>query len=165
MTFINCLLRFLRVVLASLLVLGYLLPYAIHAEPSAGRPAEPFTGRLFFSPQQRAELDRRRLTNSGLEDSKNEASGSVSLNGLVRPSNSRMTTWVNGIPRPGESAATTYDGSADSVTIYQSEREGEIRLRVGQSVNLTTGERIDGLKGGRVSTTTKSKTPELAITP
>jgi len=165
MTFVSGTLRLSRVVLHSLLLLSYSLPHAIHAEPSAERPAELFLGRLFFTPQQRAELDRRRLTNSGLDDRTNENSGSVSLNGVVRHSNSRITTWVNGNPRPGQGAVTSYDGGADAVTIYQSEREGEVRLRVGQTVNLSTGERSDGLQGGHVSITTKSRKSELAVTP
>jgi hypothetical protein len=84
---------------------------------------------------------------------------------VVRPSNSRITTWINGIPQPRQGATTARNGSAEAVTIYQLEREGEIKLRVGQSVNLSTGERSDGLKGGRVSVTTQSHAPEPAVVP
>lgn len=165
MASVNCHRRLFRGALNSLLALGYALPGAIHAGPFVEQPKELSLGRLFFSPQQRAELDRRRLTNSGLENRANESNGSISLNGVVRSSNSRITTWINGVPQPGSSSTISHNGNGMFITIDQSDQNGLVRLRVGQSLNVNTGERVDGLKGGRVLITGKSQPTAIAATP
>lgn len=165
MASVNCHRRSFRGALNSLLALGYALPGAIHAGPFVEQPKELSLGRLFFSPQQRAELDRRRLTNSGLENRANESNGSISLNGVVRSSNSRITTWINGVPQPGSSSTISHNGNGMFITIDQSDQNGLVRLRVGQSLNVNTGERVDGLKGGRVLITGKSQPTAIAATP
>ncbi len=165
MASVNCHRRLVRGVWNYLLVLGYALPGAIHAGPFVEQPKELSLGRLFFSPQQRAERDRRRLTDRSLENRANETNGNISLNGVVRSSNSRITTWINGVPQPGPSSTISHDGNGMFITVDQSDQIGLVRLRAGQSLNVNTGERIDGLKGGRVLITGKSQPTAIATTP
>lgn len=55
--------------------------------------SEPL-GRLFFTPQQRAELDRQR---QGLNANTNDSQkSSYTLNGEVHRSSGHNTRWVNG---------------------------------------------------------------------
>lgn len=67
-----------------------LLAAAIPAEGEA-------LGRLFFTPEERAALDRQRQ--QGALDGKAAESATPSINGIVRPSGGKTTVWVNGIPQ------------------------------------------------------------------
>jgi len=59
----------------------------------AATPAEGETlGRLFFTPQERAALDRQRQ--QGIQAG--EASAQI-INGIVSPSRGKATVWVNGV--------------------------------------------------------------------
>lgn len=64
---------------------------------SAGASSQEETlGRLFFTPTQRATLERQRQ--QGLNSSQNppELAGSQTFNGEVRRSDGRNTRWING---------------------------------------------------------------------
>lgn len=95
-------------------------------------------GRLFFTPQQRQELDRQRNTNEKQSDTVVERS--VTINGQVTRSSGRSTTWVNGVPQN------------DS---YRSVDRTHVRLedatvKVGQTLDRSRGQITDELKGGAV---------------
>lgn len=62
---------------------------------SANAQAEAGLGRLFFTPQQRAALDLRRLSTNTPQ----EMDAPANINGLVRRSSGKQTTWVNGAPQ------------------------------------------------------------------
>jgi hypothetical protein len=108
-------------------------------------------GRLFFSPEQRVQLERQRRL--GLPDIPQANAASVRLDGMVRRSDGRTAAWVNGIPQ--------YDGAAPSgIAVRQGKGPGQatvsgadqppVGLDVGQSVNRATGEKRDPLNGGRI---------------
>jgi len=67
----------------------------------AGAPAwaesEPL-GRLFFTPQQRAALDRERLLGVSQRPSSLEGDASYTFSGEVRRSSGKNTRWINGTP-------------------------------------------------------------------
>ncbi len=67
---------------------------ALLAPASAGADE---LGRLFFTPQQRQELDRRR--NSNAQEADTVVEQTVTVNGQVTRSSGRTTTWVNGVPQ------------------------------------------------------------------
>jgi hypothetical protein len=73
-------------------------------------PALPATaqdvGRLFFTPQQRQELDRRRANNVA-DEAGPVVESSVTVNGQVTRSSGKTTTWINGVPQ-----YDTYRGKA-----------------------------------------------------
>lgn len=86
-------------------------------------------GRLFFTPQQRALLDRQRLhtpnPRAGLE-----RESSYTINGEVRRSSGRSIRWINGEAEAG--------GASESP------------VAVGDTYHPTTGERQDLLRGGQI---------------
>ena len=98
-------------------------------------------GKLFFTPQQRADLDRRRQTNAVEAAPVVESSSTV--NGLVTRSGGKSTLWVNGVPQD--------DGyrARGSSRVVLADQPGEIK--VGQTVDRTRGEIRDPLQGGRVT--------------
>lgn len=105
--------------------------------PAAARADE--LGRLFFTPQQRQELERRRNTNE--KESATVVEPSVTVNGQVTRSSGHSTTWVNGVPQ--------YDA-------YRSVDRTHVRLedatvKVGQTLDRTKGEVKDGLRGGTIA--------------
>jgi hypothetical protein len=112
--------------------------------------AEPL-GRLFFTPERRAALERQRQLNIQ-EDQALEGS-TVSLNGVVVRSSGRNTVWVNQQAQPERSAAT---GVAVRVERYgkavvTTDGEAPAELRVGESINRATREKDNGIGGGTVA--------------
>lgn len=87
--------------------------------------AEPL-GRLFYTPAERATLERQKQAASG-----GEAVAAATLNGVVRRSTGRNTVWINGTP--------------------VEEKDGAIRRppRVGETL-APGGEVSDALQGGTI---------------
>ena len=113
--------------------------------PPAG--AAPELGRLFLSPQQRQDLDRRRATNRAEEEAPQIKEGPLTLEGHVQRSSGKTATWINGVPQ--------YD-SHDSrdpavVTVVPNAGEPGVKLKVGEIYERTSGEVRDGLGGGEIS--------------
>lgn len=82
-----------------------LLAAAIPAEGGA-------LGRLFFTPEERAALDRQRQL--GVEESQPAEAAALSINGIVRPSGGNATVWINGTPQ--DSSNITAGESSDGTT-------------------------------------------------
>lgn len=113
------------------------------AAPAA---AEEF-GRLFFTPQQRQDLDRRRATNRAEEEAPQIKEGPLTLEGHVQRSSGRTTTWINGVPQ--------YDSHASRdparVTVVPNEGEPGVSLKIGQIYERMSGEVRDNLNGGKIT--------------
>lgn len=114
-----------------LLALWLGLAPAGHAEP---------LGRLFFTPAQRAAWDQQRQLQPVAEPG---AAALLSMDGLVRRSSGRQTTWING--RASTEAAPLPAGVR--------------RLKVGETIDLESGERTDLLKGGRLAVSPPAERP------
>ena len=98
-------------------------------------------GRLFFTPQQRQELDRRRASTSNVQEEKEVViESSVTVSGHVARSSGKTTTWVNGVPQ-----YDTYSGRDPSRVHLQ-----DGTLKIGQTLDRARGEVKDGLQGGTV---------------
>jgi hypothetical protein len=111
-------------------------------------------GRLFFTPQQRQELDRRREAN--VQESASAAvESSMTVNGHVSRSSGRTTTWINGVPQ--YDSVRTPDPS--HVTIGGREGDPPVDLKIGQTLDKTRGEVKDELGGGRVIIRRGAKAP------
>lgn len=111
-------------------------------------------GRLFFTPQQRQELDRRREAN--VQESASAAvESSMTVNGHVSRSSGRTTTWINGVPQ--YDSVRTPDPSR--VTIGGHEGDPPVDLKIGQTLDKTRGEVKDELGGGRVIIRRGDKAP------
>lgn len=98
---------------------------------TASLPEAHALGRLFFTPQQRAELDRQRIK-GGRPGA--ESGAPMTLNGRVVRSSGRHTTWINGVPlNDGESG--TLPG---------------LPLRPGETLSADGQERSSPLNGGKI---------------
>ncbi len=123
-----------------LLAVVLLLPIITHA-------AETVTvGRLFFSPEQRAQLDTLRIKKVVAIQTKDEpAPEIVTYNGIVRRSDGKATVWVNNKAlTEGElSTAESVTGriSRDGQILLGSPvpGAGKMQLKVGQSAELLSG--------------------------
>lgn len=122
-------------------VLGLALGCALAG--GAGTASAEELGRLFFTPQQRQELDRRRDTN--VPEPEAGVESLVTVNGQVSRSSGRTTTWINGVPQ-----YDTYRGrSADRVAIESGTTV--VGVKVGQTLDRGQGQVQDPLQGGRVN--------------
>jgi hypothetical protein len=106
---------------AALLLLLVALPAWPQGEP---------LGRLFFTPQQRAALDRERLLGFSQQPSGLEGDASYTFDGEVRRSSGKHTRWING-------QAQTAPARAPAVA-------------VGDTYHPATGERENLLRGGSI---------------
>lgn len=125
------------------------LPLATHA-------AEPL-GRLFFSPEQRAQLDALRTKKVVAAQVKDEpAPEFITYNGIIRRDDGKTTIWVN-------NKSLSENDLRDSASLVgRIERDGRIliqpvqsgvapalRLKVGQSAELQSGRVAEPFAGGK----------------
>ncbi len=124
----------------TLLTLALVLPIHTHAAESVT------VGRLFFTPEQRAQLDTLRIKKVVATQTKDEpAPEVVTYNGIVRRSDGKATVWVNNkAMTEGElSTAESVSGriSRDGQILLGSPASGagKMQLKVGQSAELLSG--------------------------
>jgi len=128
---------------------------------AAQAQAAPF-GRLFFTPERRAALERQRQLNIQEKTQETVEVASVHLNGVVRRTGNRTTVWVNGRPQQVDNAAT---GILVTPSARDVERvnirvgdESSSSLRVGETLNRATQEMSDGLAGGQLQVNRSDET-------
>ncbi|MFA5914618.1 MAG: hypothetical protein WC830_13780 [Burkholderiales bacterium] len=114
------------------------------AAPAAAAAEE--LGRLFFTPQQRQDLDRRRASNRAEEEAPQIKEGPLTLDGRVQRSSGRTTTWINGVPQ--YDSYTSRDPA--KLTVVPNEGEPGVSLKIGQTYERNTGTVRDELEGGEV---------------
>lgn len=149
----NCFIRCLdsRVLVSLALMLVCL------TAPAAATAAE--LGRLFFTPQQRQDLERRRASNRAQEKAPQIKKGSLTLDGHVRRSSGRNTTWINGAPQFDSHAG--HDPAR--VTVVPNAGAPGVSLKVGQTYERASGKLRDSLQGGEI-TIGKSTRPARTAT-
>jgi len=117
------------------------------ALPHPGHTRE--IGRLFFGPAERANLEKMRLAPPPPEPPKVEEVkrpvGTVSVNGIVTRSSGRSTTWVN-----GEAAHDALRPTDSTARVPVGETKRAVPLRVGETLDIDSGERRDLLGGGSI---------------
>lgn len=99
-----------------------LLPEAAQAEE---------LGRLFFTPEQRAQLDQQRLQNTG-PDSGN-GSSVLTVNGIVQKHGGGRTVWINGVPH---AAGKSDEDHPATVPITVPGKSEPVKVKVGQKLLL-----------------------------
>jgi len=109
-------------------------------------PAQEILGRLFFTEQQRQDLDRRRQANT--QETAVVVESTVTVNGQVSRSSGRSTTWINGVPQ--ESARKPPDPAR--VTLPGGEGAPSVSLKIGQTLDKVRGEIRDPVASGRITT-------------
>jgi hypothetical protein len=125
-------------------------------------PPADSVGRLFYSPAQRARLDTRRaeaLANANRPLAAPVAAAPralppqvVTLNGVVRRNDGTTTVWVNGRPvndRFHEADITAGSIARESVALDFASSRRRVRLKVGQSVEATSGVVEEGYRRRR----------------
>lgn len=114
-------------------------------------------GRLFFTPEQRAELDARRKAR--VPDKAAAVlieSPSTTLDGYVKRSRGNSTLWLNGEP-VSEGADTRRvrvipsRSDPSRATIVVGNHRRRVPLKVGESLDRGTGEVRDLIGGGRIT--------------
>jgi len=108
--------------------------------------AQEILGRLFFTEQQRQDLDRRRQAN--IRETAVVVESTVTVNGQVSRSSGRSTTWINGVPQ--ESARRPRDPAR--VTLPGGEGAPSVNLKIGQTLDKIRGEIRDPVAGGSIAT-------------
>ncbi|MCC6473310.1 MAG: hypothetical protein IT514_06145 [Burkholderiales bacterium] len=131
-------------VLAAALVLLFAASSPSAAQTAARQGAS--LGRLFFTPAQREELDRRRQLNIK-EEVVAAVENRYTVNGRVARSSGRSTTWVNGAPR----YHTDRSGESAVISMEPGETGRRVDLKVGQTFETGSGEVRDVLRGGTIS--------------
>lgn len=115
----------------------------------------PELGRLFFTPERRATLERQRTFN--VQETQALQGTTMSLDGVVYRSGGKATVWVNRQAQNENEASRTgvnavvSPGSPGSALLAPGE-EAPARLKVGEAVNRATGERNTRLGSGTVVT-------------
>ncbi|MBX3661548.1 MAG: hypothetical protein KF804_03755 [Burkholderiales bacterium] len=121
-----------------------LLMLLIAALPAAH--AAELAGRLFYTPDQRAQLDQLRAQKAVASQVRDEpVPETVTYNGIIRRSDGKTTIWMNKQPM---SAAELRSGQAVTGTVSRDGRivlqnpagnNGKVELKVGQSATLLSG--------------------------
>jgi hypothetical protein len=84
-------------------------------------------GRLFFTPEQRAQLESGQLRDEG-----NPARArSLTVNGIVQKHGGERTVWINGVPQP---AGKSDERAPESVPVAIPGQSQPVRVKVGQEV-------------------------------
>lgn len=122
---------------------------------AAGAADAAELGRLFFTPERRATLERQRTLN--VQEAQTLQGTSMTLDGVVYRSSGKATVWIN------RQAQTEGEASRTGVTAVITPRapgsalltpgeEAPAQLKVGEAINRATGERNTRLGGGAVVT-------------
>ena len=119
-------------------------------EPPAPEPL----GRLFFTPERRAALERQRLFNIQESQAQLVEGANLTVNGVVQRSSGRRTIWINGTAQNDNSAATgvhvvTNKNDPGKTTVTTGE-EAPASLKIGETINRATGETASGVGGGKI---------------
>lgn len=126
--------------------IALLLPVLFLAALPAAQAAE-LTGRLFFTPDQRAQLDQLRKQKAIASQVRDEPiPETVTYNGIIRRSDGKTTIWMNNQQlsdaelRNGQTV--TGSVSRDGRIVLQNPQAGsgaKLELKVGQSATLLSG--------------------------
>ncbi|MEJ1959545.1 MAG: hypothetical protein WDM70_09095 [Nitrosomonadales bacterium] len=85
-------------------------------------------GRLFFTPQQRVQLEANFARNANADG--NHAS-SIMVNGIVQQNGGVRTVWINGVP---QHSAHAEGAATEKVTVPG--KSSSIKIKVGESFLL-----------------------------
>lgn len=116
--------------------------------------ADEGLGRLFFSAEKREQLDRQRALNT-LESRTATPDPLLVINGQVRRSSGRHTTWINGLPQNEGEMRTgivtrPVPDAPGHVVIEAANAPRKPTVRVGEIVNRDTHETASPLDAGAV---------------
>jgi hypothetical protein len=132
---------------------GMFLAALFLASAVSGQAAGAEFGRLFYTPQQRADLDHKRATNA-VEAEVVVVESLVTVNGRVSRSSGKSTTWINGVPQ-----FDTYTGRDPSrVAIDDNGRDTSVS--VGDTLDRTRGEVRPTIEPGGIEIHVTRRAPQ-----
>lgn len=115
--------------------------------------ADETLGRLFFTPEKRQALDYQRQFNIQ-ERQEAQEDPTLTIDGVVMRSSGRQTVWVNGSAQEeredSQGSVVKLSRSHPGKVIVQSEDNSSATAQVGDTLNRTTGETTELLRGGRI---------------
>jgi len=109
---------------------------------SAFQAAGASMGRLFLTPDERAQLDRLR-NNQGEAIAVAAPQKQLTLNGIVTRNNGKTTAWINQQPQ------TDFTNTAQGVSLQPTTIPATVSLRLssGQRIHLKAGQTLDTTSG------------------
>lgn len=120
-----------------------LVVFATLPSPSQGESL----GRLFFTPDERGNFDRARLSGGNIEQegSADQQLESLSLNGIVKRSSGKSTVWINNLAQneidfPLVSKRQTVKTRLPDFPVLVQKTGKTVILKVGQTLNIDSGE-------------------------
>ncbi|WP_435628430.1 hypothetical protein [Candidatus Ferrigenium straubiae] len=84
-------------------------------------------GRLFFTPEQRAQLEY----NQPQDEAQPGSARTLTINGVVQKRGGERTVWINGVPQP---AGKSDERSPESVPVAVPGQSEPVKAKVGQRV-------------------------------
>ena len=92
-------------------------------------------GRLFFTPEQRAQLEYKRAHNEAVEaeESDNPTSSVLTVNGIVQKRGGARTVWING---RAQNAGNSDERSPESLAVAVPGKTQPVKVKVGQQLLL-----------------------------
>jgi hypothetical protein len=137
----------------SLPLLFALLAVAGTAAAQNGANGGATLGRLFFTPEKRATLERQRQLN--IQETQTLEGASMSLDGVVVRSSGKRTVWINSRAQHDQAAPAGVTAELGSrqpgQAVLQAGEETPARLKVGESINRATRESSGGLAQGQIN--------------
>jgi hypothetical protein len=120
---------------------------------SGGVVAEEALGRLFFTPEKRELLDRQRALNM-LESEVIAEDPQIVVNGQVRRSSGKRTTWINGQAQDDTQTRTGViahpAAQGHERVIIESGDDPKVQVQIGQTLNRGTHEVSSELGNGTI---------------
>ncbi len=107
--------------LFSCILLAYLITPAAQAAP---------LGRLFFTAEQRAQLDHDYLRNPAVEG---DDSSVLTVNGIVQKNGGARTAWINGVP---QKVGKSDERSPEVLPLAVPGKSYPVKIKVGQKLLL-----------------------------
>ena len=123
---------------------------------TSGTPAiaDEELGRLFFTPEKRALLDRQRTLNT-LESQDVVEDPQIVVNGQVRRSSGKRTTWINGQAQNETETRTGVvahpSAGGHERVIIESGDAPKAAVKVGETLNRGTQETRDPIGDGKIT--------------
>lgn len=84
-------------------------------------------GRLFFTPEQRAQLEYNQQQSGDTPDN----ARSLIVNGIVQKHGGKRTVWINGVPQP---AGKSDERAPESLPVAVPGQSQPVKIKVGQRV-------------------------------
>ena len=87
-------------------------------------------GRLFFTPEQRTQLDHARARNATADGGRASV---LTINGIVQKHGGPRTVWINGVAQP---AGNSNERSPDAQPVAVPGKSQPVKIKVGQKLLL-----------------------------